>query len=114
MNCSLISEKYIRASKDLKRDTYIAFLNAKSAFDVVSHASSMRRLFQIGVDGVLWKYSDALMTVHWMGQTSERFEIHQGVRQGGILSTDMYKIYLNPQLNRLCETGKGLRNSRGN
>ena len=25
----------------------------------------------------------------------------------GILSTDMYKIYLNPQLNRLCETGNG-------
>ena len=48
----------------------------------------MRRLFQIGVDGVLWNliyslHSDAQTTVRWMGQTSERFEIHQGVRQGG-------------------------------
>ena len=112
MNCSLILEEYIRESRDLKKDVYIAFLDAKSAFDVVHHASLMRRLFQIGVDGVLWNliyslHSEAQTVVRWMGQTSESFLIHQGVRQGGILSTDLYKVYLNPQLDRLCESGKG-------
>ena len=112
MNCSLILEEYIRDSKDQKKDVYIAFLDAKSAFDVVDHASLMRILFQIGVDGKLWNlihslHSNAQTVVRWLGQTSESFYNHQGVRQGGILSTDMYKVYLNPQLNRLSETGEG-------
>ena len=112
MNCSLILEEYIRDSKDQKKDVYIAFLDAKSAFDVVDHASLMRRLFQIGVDGKLWNlihslHSNAQTVVRWLGQTSESFYSHQEVRQGGILSTDMYKVYLNPQLNRLSETGEG-------
>ena len=45
MNCSLILDEYIRDSKDQKKDVYIAFLDAKSAFDVVDHASLMRKLF---------------------------------------------------------------------
>ncbi|MES9972509.1 MAG: reverse transcriptase domain-containing protein [Candidatus Thiodiazotropha sp.] len=112
MNSSMILEEYIRESKDLKKDVYIAFLDAKSAFDVVDHASLMRRLFQIGIDGGLWNliyslHTNAQTVVRWVGQTTESFSIQQGVRQGGILSTDMYKIYLNPQLNRLSESGKG-------
>ena len=112
MNCSLILEEFIRESKDMKKDVYIAFLNAKSAFNVVDHASLMQRLFHIGVDGALWNliyslHSNAQTVVRWMGQTSKSFYTHQGVRQGGILSTDMYKIYLNPSLNRMSETGEG-------
>ena len=41
MNCSLILEEYIRESKGMKKDVYIVFLAAKSAFDVVDHASLM-------------------------------------------------------------------------
>ena len=114
MNCSLILEEFIRESKDMKKDVYIAFLDAKSAFDVVDHASLMRRLFHIGVDGALWNliyslHSNAQTVVRWMGQTSKSFYIHQGVRQGGVLSTNMYKIYLNPSLNRMSETGEGVK-----
>ncbi|CAC5388658.1 unnamed protein product [Mytilus coruscus] len=35
------------------------------------------------------------------------FEIEQGVRQGGTISADLYKLYVNPLLNVLCETGLG-------
>ena len=40
MNCSLILEEVIREHKDKRLPLYIAFLDAKSAFDVVSHNSS--------------------------------------------------------------------------
>ena len=43
MNCSLILQEYIRNNKDSKMLTYIAFLDAKSAFDVVSHTSLLRK-----------------------------------------------------------------------
>ncbi|CAC5400495.1 unnamed protein product [Mytilus coruscus] len=35
------------------------------------------------------------------------FEMEQGVRQGGAISADLYKLYVNPLLNILCETGLG-------
>ena len=108
MNCSLILEEYIRENKDLKKDTYIAFLDAKAAFDVVHHPSMMRKLFHIGVEGVTWNliyslHRRAQTVVRWCDQTSEPFEILQGVRQGGVLSTDLYKVYSNPLLDRVTE-----------
>ncbi|MCG7868271.1 MAG: reverse transcriptase family protein, partial [Candidatus Thiodiazotropha taylori] len=54
MNCSLILEEVIRETKDLRKPLYIAFLDVKAAFDVVSHASLLRKLFHIGIDGQEW------------------------------------------------------------
>ena len=83
------------------------FLDAKSAFDVVSHQSLMRKLFHIGIEGNLWTlisslHQDAKSAVKWQGQISEKFRVEQGVRQGGILSTDLYKVYEDSLLDRLC------------
>jgi hypothetical protein len=39
--------------------------------------------------------------VKWNGDTSLSFSINQGVRQGGVLSTHLYKQYLNELLNDL-------------
>ena len=90
MNCSLILEEYIRENKDLRRDTFVAFLDAKAAFDVVNHASLMRKLYHIGVEGATWNlihslHKEAQAVIRWCGQMSEPFEIKQGVRQGGCL-----------------------------
>ena len=42
-----------------------------------------------------------------MGHESSAFEVTQAVRQSGILSADLYKIYVNPLLDRLNHTGMG-------
>ena len=86
---------------------YIAFLDAKSAFDVVSHQSLMCKLFHIGIEGNMWTlisslHQDAKSVVKWQGQISEEFCMEQGVCQGGILSTDLYKVYEDSLLDRLC------------
>jgi hypothetical protein len=42
------------------------------------------------------------------GQISEEFFIiEQGVRQGGALSADLYKVYINPLLDILSNSGLG-------
>ena len=98
MNFSLILEENIRENKDNNLPTlYIVFLDAKSAFEVISHTSLMRKLLHIGIEGKCWNFIDSLhsnaeILVKWGGQLSGSFEIRQGVRQGGILSTDMYKV----------------------
>jgi hypothetical protein len=51
--------------------------------------------------------SNATSAVKWIGQTSTFFKVSQGVRQGGIFSADLYKIYVNPLLDRLNKTGLG-------
>jgi hypothetical protein len=37
------------------------------------------------------------------------FKIGMGDRQGGILSTDLYKLYINPLLDRLQDVEIGLK-----
>ena len=81
-----------------------------SAFDVVDHAHMRRRLSHIGVQDKHWSlisslHKDASSVVKWFWEQSSSFKIHQGVRQGGIVSTDLYKIYQNPLLNRIQHSG---------
>lgn len=38
---------------------------------------------------------------------SDAFHVQQGVRQGGILSTDLYKLYIDELLDRLSSSGDG-------
>ena len=96
VNTTIILEEYIRDRQDSQMPAYIAFLDAKPAFNL--HQSLMRKLFHVGVEGNLWTligslHQDAKSAVNWQGQISEKFRVEQGVRQGGILSTDLYKVY---------------------
>ena len=54
MNGALLVEEYLRECKDQKKMAYIAFLDIKSAFDIVSHASLLRKLYNIGIEGQCW------------------------------------------------------------
>ena len=112
MNCALIMEEYLREYKDLNKTAYVAFLDAKSAFDVVSHDSLLRKLYNIGVEGKSWSmihslYQEAVSSVKWNGLLSDQFKVDQGVRQGGILSADFYKLYANNALLRVERSGLG-------
>ncbi|VDI14252.1 Hypothetical predicted protein [Mytilus galloprovincialis] len=105
-------EEFERESKDLKLPTYIALLDGKSAFDVVVHSNLIRRLYQAGISDqsiilIDSLYKNATSCVKWRNNTSQMFEIEQGVRQGGAISADLYKLYVNPLLNILSGTGLG-------
>lgn len=55
-------------------------------------------------------------TIKWNRAIAEPFPVNQGVRQGGILSTDLYKIYINPLLDKQqsglgCKIGNVLCNT---
>ena len=91
---------------------YAAFLDVKAAFDAVSHDSLMRHLLHTGVDGKAWSLINSLhegaeSVVKWQGNLSEPFKVYQGVHQGGILSTDLFKVHGNGLLDRLVKTGRG-------
>ena len=74
----------------------------------------LRRVFLAGIDNRHWTlikslHENAKSSVKWDGNISEPFNVNQGVRQGEILSTDLYKLYINPLLDRLETSGLGFK-----
>jgi len=114
LNASLLVEECYRNCKDEKKPLSIVLLDAKSAFDVVNHKNMMRRLYHIGVTDNHWQlinslHTNATTSVKWASNISETFSVSQGIRQGGIMSADLYKIYIDPLLHRLHTSGIGTR-----
>ena len=114
MNSALIVEECYRDAKDKNIDFQLILLDAKAAFDTVVHSHMLRRVFLAGIDNRHWTlikslHENAKSSVKWDGNISEPFNVNQGVRQGGILSTDLYKLYINPLLDRLETSGLGLK-----
>ena len=104
-------EEVFRDRKDKGQPIYAAFLDIKSAFDVVSHQSLLRKLFHTGIEGQTWSLIQSLQdnsesVVKWQGSYSQPFKVNQGFRQGGILSTDLFK-YGKAQLDRMTTSGQG-------
>jgi hypothetical protein len=103
LNAAFILEEARRESWDENNPFIIVTLDAKSAFDVVVHKNLLRKLYHIGIDDNHWTiinsmHTNAKTSIKWKGYISESFHIEQGVRQGGILSADLYKIYVDPLL----------------
>ena len=44
-----------------------------------------------------------------MNQKSSEFDIFQGVKQGGLLSADLYKVYVSDMLKILNESDSGIK-----
>ncbi len=99
-------------AEELGVTLYAGFLDAKSAFDVVWTGSLLRRLNAAGIQGPDWLvikslHEGASSAVKWKGEISDKFNISQGVRQGGVLSTLEYKEFVNPLLHLLSDSGAG-------
>jgi hypothetical protein len=112
MCAALLLHESMNEAKTNKTPLFIAFLDAKSAFDVVPHASLLRKLYLDGIDGSMWllikdTFQDAVSKVKWKEQTSNEFPIMQGVRQGGILSSEEYKRFNNNLLDWIQDANIG-------
>ncbi|MES9879604.1 MAG: reverse transcriptase family protein [Sedimenticola sp.] len=98
----LLSEAVIDARNN-REPLYIATLDSQKAFDVVHHQILLAKLYHQGVTGRMWSAIRSMYTgltgrVKWFSDVSDGFDILQGVRQGGILSTHFYKTYINSLL----------------
>jgi len=114
LNSAFIVEELYRNSKDDRSPLNLILLDAKSAFDVVDHHHLLRRLYHLGINDNHWNliqsfHKEGTAAVKWNNQISNHFRIEQGVRQGGILSTDLYKTYVNPLLRRLQAAPYGVK-----
>ncbi|VDH90221.1 Hypothetical predicted protein [Mytilus galloprovincialis] len=104
-------EEFKRESKDLNKPTIYGMLDAKSAFDIVRHTNLIRELYHLGISEqcILMNdlNKDATSKIKWKGNTSDAFNIEQGVMQGRTLSADLYKVYVNQLSNNFVESKLG-------
>ena len=100
-------------SIDNKQTLYTVSLDAQKAFDVVSHDILFQKLAKDDVPrgvvaAIMDLYTDAEEQVYWNGVMSEPYSVQQGVRQGAVLSTELYKLYINSLLDQLDAQQMGI------
>ena len=91
---------------------FCGFLDASKAFDRLVHSGLFIKLIERKTPMVLLRiimswYKDLKCRVKWGDEFSEWFTISAGVRQGGVLSPDLYSIYVDDLIRRLTLLGKG-------
>ena len=109
---SLIISEARYENKKVSENFYMTILDVKSAFDVVQHDILMDKLWNQDLHPVYWKiltelYDGLSSKVKWLDGYSSPFNIKQGVRQGGILSTHLYKIFVQDLLEELEQKAIG-------
>ena len=111
-NTGFLLTEAIAEAKDQNIPLYGAFLDASKAFDVVWHAGMLAKLSHLGVSGNQWQvyhslYQDMTSQVKEEGLLSRSFEEKQGVRQGGIPSTELFKCRGHQVLEDLEQSNQG-------
>ncbi|CAC5415670.1 unnamed protein product [Mytilus coruscus] len=91
---------------------YLATVDVQTAFDVVQHLILRDKLLERNIHPDLWLaikdlYSGLTTKVKRQGELSDSFNILKGVRQGGILSTHLYKIFVEVLLVELGQNSIG-------
>lgn len=103
----------LRSRKRRGKDTYLMFVDFKKAFDSVPRAKLMEKLLSVGVDGKVLRvirslYQDHSARMRVDGQTSRPFAIGVGVKQGCVMSTELFKVFVNDLIERLKAADVGV------
>ena len=97
---SLIITEALAEAHDTMTELYACSLDARKAFDVVYHPLLKLKLFKTGIPPNAWGvidqlYSDCTEQIRWSNKYSRLYKIEQGVKQGGLMSAPLYKMYSN-------------------
>ena len=85
---------------------FLATQDSQKDCDVVHHRILLDKLLETNISrdiSIIIKnlYTGISSKVKWRGECGDSFPVTQGVKQGGILSTNFYKTYIDPLLNLL-------------
>ncbi|GFS13084.1 LINE-1 reverse transcriptase [Elysia marginata] len=88
----------IQKAIEVQKDVYLCFIDYTKAFDRVRHDEIMKDLTQIKIDGkdlrvirnIYWEQTAAMRVE---GETSAYQNLKRGVRQGCVLSPDLFSLY---------------------
>ena len=92
---------------------YVAFLDARKAFDTVCHHGLFVKLLEYSLIGNVWSllfywYEHLTSAVKWDTRLSRVFRICQGFNQGALLSPLLYALYITDFLSGLDKLNLGI------
>ena len=110
--CSAVLKEIVKYYTDRNSTVYGVFLDASKAFDKVHYGKLFDLLLERGIPPIVVRmlfdqYTRQSASVHWNGKRSKTFELHNGVKQGGILSPVLFTVYFDCLLCRLKSAGIG-------
>ena len=99
----LLTEVIQHSLYSLNKPVYTLYLDAMSAFDVVLKELLVRNLFHCNTNGDTLLYINNRLEnrqtcIDWEGQIMGPIVDERGLEQGGVSSSDLYKIYGKEQL----------------
>ena len=79
-------------------EVFMCTMDMSKAFDVTMHSLLFSKMLKAGLSAIfirllIFIYSEQFANVRWNGQISSLFSMHNGVRQGAILSAIAYCFY---------------------
>ena len=79
-------------------EVFVCTMDMTKAFDVTMHSLLFSKMMQAGLSAIfirilIFIYSEQFANVRWNNQFSAEFSMHNGVRQGAILSALAYCFY---------------------
>lgn len=122
-NAIFVLRTVIERAIEKQKDLYLCFIDFEKAFDTVKHDYLIETLKRYGVDGrdlrlLTQLYWEQKAVVRVGDDVSEWFCIEKGVRQGCVLSPDLFSLYTQLVMEELreCEGvkigGKNINNIR--
>ena len=109
----LVTECIQHSLHHLKKPLYVLYLDARSAFGVVLKELMIKNLYFSGTDGETLLYLNNRLAsrttyLDWNGQLMGPILDEQGLEQGGVKSSDFYKIFGKEQLVTAQESSLGV------
>ena len=109
----LLTEVIQQSVFTLQEPCYLLFLDAMSAFDKVVPEMLIRNLYLAGMDGNTTNYINNRLTnritfIDWDKTILGPIKDEQGLEQGGIKSSDLYKVYSNENLTTAQNSSQGV------
>ena len=83
-----------------KEDLYLCFVDFKKAYDSVWQEALMLKLLRSGIRGKFQQviknmYNECTSCIKYEGKLSENFPCETGVKQGDVLSPNLFNLYIN-------------------
>ena len=109
----LLTECIQHSRHALKKPLYALYLDAKSAFDYVQKELLIKNLFYVQPNQSLLYLNNRLTCrqtyIDWNGALMGPVEDSQGLEQGGVSSSDHYKIFASEQLDSAQKSALGVK-----